>query len=183
VPEFRRWYVPGGMYYFSVVTYRRAPIFQERKARADFAEAIRQTRRERPFQIFAMVLLHDHLHCVWTLPPGDDGYSTRWKRLKAEFTSRWLGSGGVEQPRSRSRVKKGERGVWQRRFWEHVIRDEDDLAHCCDYIHFNPVKHGYVSRPVDWRFSSFHRFVKSGDYAPDWGRTEPPGLPFFGHPE
>jgi putative transposase len=126
-----------------------------------------------PFETVAMVLLWDHLHTIWTLPPGDDDYSTRWKKLKGKFTRRWLKAGGNELPRSASRKARGERGIWQRRFWEHTALEENDLEAHLDYIHYNPVKHAYVQRPWDWPFSSFRRYVRLGQYGEDWGTTEP----------
>ena len=119
--------------------------------------------------MFASVLLPDHLHCVWTLPRGDDDYSTRWRQIKEEFTREFLKAGGTEGPPTRTRRKHRERSVWQRRFWEHTVWDEDDLKRCVDYIHWNPVKHGYVARPGEWQWSTFAEFVKSGDYPPNWG--------------
>jgi len=118
-----------------------------------------------PFTIEAAVVLPDHLHCLWTLPAGDDDFSTRWRQIKAGF-SRALPRG---EPRSLSRQRQGERGVWQRRFWEHRVRDERDFEQHADYIHFNPVKHGLVERPVDWPYSSLHRWVRSGALPRDWG--------------
>ena len=119
---------------------------------------------EIPFDIVAIVVLWDHLHTIWTLPPGDDDYSTRWKKLKSKFTRRWLKAGGREMPLSASRKARGERGIWQRRFWEHTLLKEDDPEAHLDYIHYNPVKHGYVRRPWDWTFSSFRRYVGLGQY-------------------
>ena len=113
----------------------------------------------------AVVILPDHLHCVWRLPDGDADYSTRWSLIKATF-SRSLARG---ERRSASRIKRGERGIWQRRFWEHCLRDENDYARHVDYIHWNPVKHGHVDRATDWAYSSFHRYVARGVYASDWG--------------
>ena len=116
-------------------------------------------------------MLPDHLHAIWTLPPGDMEFPTRWRLIKTEF-SRAL---EPEELRSQSRQARGERGIWQRRFWEHMLRDENDFERHCDYIHFIPVKHGYVSTTREWPYSSFKRFVKSGVYSNDWaegGRTE-----------
>lgn len=127
-------------------------------------EAFREVRTTRPFAMDAVVILPDHLHCIWTLPQGDADFSTRWRRIKGIF-SRGIEFGERLTPR---RQIKRERGVWQRRFWEHVIRDEPDLAAHLDYIHYNPVKHGYVPRVVDWPYSSFHLHVKSGVYPADW---------------
>jgi REP element-mobilizing transposase RayT len=117
-----------------------------------------------------------HLHAVWALPPGDEDFSSRWKRIKADFTERWLASGGAEMRVTPSQARRGNRGVWQRRFMEHLIRDEIDLERHCDYIHYNPVKHGLVARPWDWPYSSFRRFVSLGHYEPDWGRWQPQSL-------
>jgi putative transposase len=116
----------------------------------------------------AVVLLPDHLHAIWTLPEGDAGYSVRWKRIKEEFTKNFIQAGGEEGPRSDSRLRRQERGIWQRRFWEHTIRDEDDFEEHFNYVHYNPVKHRLVRYPRDWPYSSFHRWVKLGAYPPDW---------------
>ena len=128
-------------------------------------EAVRETRRQRPFHIDAWVVLPDHLHCVWTLPSGDDDFSNRWKAIKIRFVQ------ALPQTERRSKVRmaKGERGIWQRRFWEHLIRDEKDYANHVDYIHYNPVKHGHVSRVIDWPYSTFHGYLRNGVYNQDWG--------------
>ena len=118
------------------------------------------------------MLLPDHLHCVWTLPQGDCDYSTRWRLIKNAFTRTWLRQGGTAAQQSRSRVEKGEAGVWQRRFYEHTCRDEDDFKHCLDYVHVNPLKHHLVQRVRDWPWSSFHRYVKLGEYTPEWGSAD-----------
>jgi putative transposase len=112
----------------------------------------------------AIVILPDHLHAVWTLPEGDAKFSLRWRLVKSVF-SRGLPHG---ERTSASRLSKGERGIWQRRYWEHTLRDERDLAHHFDYIHVNPVKHGYVKSVQDWPYSSFHRMVRLGIYPGDW---------------
>jgi putative transposase len=173
MPDYRRWYVPGGTYFFIVVTQGRVPIFRDPSAVRILGEVTRSVRAKYPFQTVALVLLWDHLHCVWTLPRGDEDFSGRWRWIKGAFTERWLASGGIESDRSPSRVRKGEHGIWQRRFWEHQIRDDADLERHVDYIHDNPVKHGYVARPVDWLWSSFGRHVRLGQYPPGWGASEP----------
>jgi len=114
-----------------------------------------------PFTLDAIVILPDHLHAIWTLPPGDADYATRWRLIKAEFSR-----GGATTERSRRR--KGERGIWQRRYWEHTLRDEGDYERHCDYIHFNPVKHRHVSAVRYWPYSLFQRFVESGVYPVEW---------------
>ncbi len=106
-------------------------------------------------------------------PYGDDRFDRRWKWIKAAFTEHWLAAGGDERSRSPSRLARGERGIWQRRYWEHLIRDEEDLERHVDYIHFNPIKHGLVTRPGDWPWSSYHRYVRLGRYPADWGATTP----------
>lgn len=169
MPNYRRSYVPGGTFFFTVKTERNAPVFRDGNAVQLLGNVFRETKQNWPFEINAIVLLPDHLHALWTLPPGDDEYSTRWAWLKKEFTKRYLESGGIEQPTSHSRKKNRRRGVWQRRFWEHTIEDEDDFEAHFDYIHFNPVKHGYVSRPIDWKYSSIHRWVRRGVYENTWG--------------
>ena len=114
--------------------------------------------------IDAIVILPDHLHAIWTLPQGDSDFATRWRLIKSTF-SRSLPAG---ERISESRAAKGERGIWQRRYWEHTLRDEGDRARHADYIHFNPVKHGHSTRVSDWPHSSFHRMVKLGIYSADW---------------
>ena len=172
--DYRRWYQPGGTYFFTVVAYRRRLLFKSEMARSLLGEVMREIARDMPFQPVAIVLLWDHLHAVWSLPPGDDDFSGRWQHIKREFTCRYLAAGGTELPVTRSQAKQGRRGVWQRRYWEHLIEDEAELAAYCEYIHYNPVKHGYVKRPWDWKPSTFRKFVAAGEYPADWGRSEPP---------
>jgi putative transposase len=171
--EYRRWYQPGGTFFFTVVTYQRHRLFDKSAARELLGRVMREVADDRHYSTVAIVLLPDHLHCLWCLPPGDTDYADRWKEIKSRFTKRWLAVGGVDHPVSTSQAAHGRRGVWQRRYFEHMVRDEDDLARCCDYIHFNPVKHGYAACPWDWPWSSFRRFVNAGDYQADWGRQEP----------
>jgi len=135
--------------------------------------AIEKTRSRLAFEIVAIVLLPDHWHTVWTLPQGDANYSIRWMRIKEEFSKHWLAEGGTELKQSSSRVKHRQRGIWQKRYWEHTVRDEDDLKRCVDYIHWNPRKHGLVERVCDWQWSSFQRMVESGEYEREWGGIDP----------
>jgi putative transposase len=167
--DYRRAFVPGGSFFFTVVTERRAPIFRDDTARRFLGAAFRECRHRWPFRLDALVLLDDHLHAMWTLPPNDTRYSARWGFIKKEFTKTWLAAAGYEQPRSNSRLNQRRRGVWQRRFWEHTLRDENDYARHFDYVHYNPVKHGYVERVRDWPHSTFHRWVNQGVYALNWG--------------
>ena len=127
-------------------------------------EVVRERRARAPFHIDAWVVLPEHMHCMWTLPPGDTDFSARWQAIKTGFSKR-LPPG---EPRSASRIGKGERGIWQRRFWEHTIRDDRDYGIHLDYIHFNPVKHGLVTDVGDWPYSSFHRCVAMGFYPAGW---------------
>jgi putative transposase len=157
--DYRRNFVPGGSFFFTVVIANRsAPVLTDNIEL--LRHAVADVKRELPFELVAMVVLPEHLHCVWTLPEDDADYPTRWKKIKAVF-SRGLPKG---EQRSASRVAKGERGIWQRRFWEHTLRDDDDLRRHLDYIHFNPVKHGHVRNVIEWPYSSFHRYVRSGVY-------------------
>jgi putative transposase len=126
--------------------------------------AVRAVRRTHPFRIHGWVVLPDHLHCVIELPPGDADFSTRWRLIKAGFSRRLP----TTERRSAVRVARGERGVWQRRYWEHLIRDDHDFAAHMDYVHFNPVKHGHVGRVIDWPYSTFHARVADGIYPTDW---------------
>ena len=159
--------ISGGTYFFTLaVSDRRNDALLTENADA-LREAFRQVRRAHPFALDAVVVLPDHLHCLWTLPPGDSDYPMRWRLIKGRF-SRALPAGEVV---SQSRQRRGERGIWQRRYWEHAVRDERDFQCHLDYIHYNPVKHGHVSAPVDWPFSSFRRFVAAGFYERDWAAS------------
>ncbi len=172
--DYRRWYIPGATYFFTSVTYQRRPLFGDAAARKLLGDVMREQAERTPFETVAIVLLWDHLHCLWTLPRGDDDYSGRWKEIKATFTRDWLRGGGQDRPVSRAKAARGRRGVWQPRFHEHTIRDQEDLENHADYLHFNPVKHGYVNRPRDWPWSSFRRFVKLHQYDDDWGSQGEP---------
>ena len=168
MPDYRRWFHAGGTYFFTVVTYNRRKIFQDTHARDTLRRAILQVQALRPFEILGMVLLPDHCHCVWKMATDDDNFSIRWSMIKRRFTKSWLADDGQDVPISRSRIKRGERSVWQRRFWEHLIRDQHDFALHMNYIHYNPVKHGHAKCPHQWEYSSFHRWVKEGICKRDW---------------
>jgi REP-associated tyrosine transposase len=155
---------PGAVYFFTVnLAQRRGNDLLVRHVDL-LREVFREIRAHHPFIIEAICILPDHLHCLWRLPKEDDDFSTRWRLIKAAF-SRGLPR---EERISRSRARKGERGIWQRRYWEHVIRDERDFVGHMDYVHYNPVKHGHVARAWDWSFSSFRRLVDEGVYERDW---------------
>jgi len=168
MPEYRRAFAPGGTFFFTVITYERSPFLCDQPARQLLRGVLRETQRRWPFTIEAIVLLPDHLHTIWTLPDEDADFSRRWAYLKKEFTKVWLAGSGIEGSVSASGRRNRRRGVWQRRFWEHTIRDERDFQRHCDYIHFNPVKHGHASCPHSWPFSSFSRWVERGVYGEDW---------------
>ena len=160
--RYRRNFIAGGTYFFTVTLADRTS-----SALVDHVSALRMAfriaRHERPFTIDAIAILPDHLHVIWTLPPGDSDFSGRWKRIKAHFTHR-LVAAGVPVKRHRN----GEYALWQRRFWEHTIRNEKDFERHVDDVHFNPVKHKLVSRACDWPYSSFHAYVRRGLLPADW---------------
>ena len=160
---YRRNIIPGGSYFFTVtLADRTSRLLVERIA--ELREVFRAVRAQRPFVMDAVVVMPDHLHCIWTLPPDDGDYALRWRDIKSRFSRRIPAGEGC----SPGRINKGERGIWQRRYWEHTLRDERDVERHMDYIHYNPVKHGHVSRVAEWPHSSFHRYVRKGVYPPDW---------------
>lgn len=161
---YTRAFAPGGTFFFTVNLADRSATLLTDHIDA-LRASVRRVRDAHPFHIDAMVVLPEHLHAIWTLPAGDADYPTRWALIKAGFSRRLEKFERISVSRSR----KGERGIWQRRYWEHQIRDENDFARHVDYIHYNPVKHGYVSAPCDWPHSSFHRFVRDGTLPADWG--------------
>ncbi len=169
MPDYRRVYLQGGTYFFTVVTYERRPVFGNDAAVDLLWQCFQRTMALRPFTMDAYAILPDHLHAIWTLPDGDADFSKRWQAIKATFSLRYGRS--VVGDVSKSMRGKGEKGVWQRRFWEHLIRDESDFERHCDYIHYNPIKHGLVRSPLDWKHSSFGDFVAKGLYDPDWGQA------------
>lgn len=174
--RYRRANTAGGTYFFTVVAYRRQPILCDEAIRNALHTAIETVRVAYPFVIDAWVLLPDHLHCVWTLPDGDADFPGRWSLIKSRVSR----AVGLQYRRAEwmnaSKLKHREATIWQRRFWEHCIRDENDFRRHVDYLHFNPVKHGLVSRVADWPYSTFHRFAAKGIYSPDWaGRAEEDG--------
>jgi putative transposase len=165
IRSYTRVRVPGGCYFFTVNLAQRHENDLLVRHIAELRAAFRRTRVDRPFAVEGMVVMPEHLHCIWRLPEGDADFSTRWYLIKSRF-SRALAYG---EEVTRSRARKGERGVWQRRYWEHLIRDERDYWAHMDYLHFNPVKHGHVAQVREWPHSSFHRWVRQGVYAADWG--------------
>lgn len=159
--EYRRLWRPGGRYFFTVNLARPGEDLLVRHVdlfRACYARCL----ADAPFRTDAIVVLPDHLHAIWSLPRGDADFASRWRRIKAGF-SRGLGE---TRGRSDSKRRKGERGIWQRRYWEHCIRDADDMAAHLRYVLCNPVQHGYVSRATDWPYSSIHRDIAAGRLGP-----------------
>ena len=166
--NYKRVKIAGGTYFFTVNTYDRQPLLIADIVRKSLREAIISTRKTLPFKIDAWVLLPDHLHAIWTLPAKDANFSARWAMIK-QYTSRPCRHLWDDRKVSNSRRTRQESGLWQRRFWEHLIRDDGDYEKHFDYIHWNPVKHGYVTRVIDWPYSSFHRYVREEVCPPDWG--------------
>ena len=161
--DYRRYRIEGGTYFFTVnLAERNRTLLTEHIG--ILREAFREVKEAHPFKIDAIVILPDHLHTIWTLPNGDHDFSQRWRQIKSAF-SREIAK---EERISQSRLRKQERGIWQRRFWEHVVRDKEDFNRHVDYIHINPVKHGYVKKVADWPYSSFHQYVRLGILPVDW---------------
>ena len=175
--RYRRNYVQGGSWFFTVALHDRRSDLLTRHIDA-LRSAHQRVRRDRPFRMEAIVVLPDHLHAIWTLPPGDADYAGRWRALKSGFV-RALAGAGVAVARNH----RGEAMVWQRRYWEHTIRDAEDLGRHVDYIHYNPVRHGLVHRAIDWPYSSIHRYVAEGILPPDWAAgPNDEGMPETGEP-
>jgi putative transposase len=160
---YRRSDVAGGTFFFTVNLADRSSrllITHINRLR----DSVRKVQRAHPFEIVAMVVLPDHAHAIWTLPAGDCNYPLRWALIKAGFSRQLVKVETVSEARRRKR----ERGIWQRRYWEHQLRNETDLARHVEYIHINPVKHGHVKTAVDWPYSSIHRYVRQGLLPVDW---------------
>ena len=162
-----------GRYFFTVATRDRRPILTSEIER--LRTAFRTTRRRYPFTVDAIVILPDHLHTIWSVPEADPDFARRWTVLKRLFSSGLPGN-----PVSDLQRRRREKGIWQRRFWEHAIRDDDDWHGHMDYIHYNPVKHGLCSRPAEWPYSSFRRWVERGWYDESWGSVAPTGVAAVG---
>ena len=153
--EYRRYYIKGGTWFFTVnLRNRRSQLLTTQYQM--LRNAIIKVKRDRPFEINAWVVLPEHMHCIWTLPEGDDDFSSRWREIKKHFTH-----------------SLSSRHIWQSRFWEHTIRDEHDYRQHIDYIYINPVKHGWAKSPAEWPYSSFRRYVAAGTYPADWGQVAP----------
>jgi putative transposase len=169
VANYHRAYSNGGIYFFTVVTYERYPIFMQESAIQLLESCFEKEKQVYPFVTNAMVILPDHIHTIWTLPDDDCDFSIRWQQIKGNFSKLYNGNHATNKTESMARRR--EKGIWQRRFWEHAIRNQKDYNKHCDYIHYNPVKHGLVESPSLWKHSSFNIFVKNGFYNCDWGKT------------
>jgi putative transposase len=173
--RYRRTLIPGATYFFTVnLLNRKSCLLTDNIHQLRYA--FRTARRYHPFTIDGIVILPDHLHMVMSLPKEDRNYSLRWNIIKGIFSKQIE----PKEPIGGSRQKKRERGIWQRRFWEHLIRDELDYEQHLNYIHFNPVKHGYVTTATEWEFSSIHRFIQAGILPKNWGSHDECNLPDFG---
>lgn len=165
MPDYRRAWHPGGTYFFTVNALQRHGNDLLVRHIRHLREVVRQVRRAHPFAIHGWVVLPDHMHCIIELPPEDEDFPLRWQLIKAGFSKRLPAT----ERRTDVRRSRGERGFWQRRYWEHLIRDEGDFKAHMDYLHFNPVKHGHVAQVADWPYSTFHRLVAKGVYPSNWG--------------
>ncbi len=179
MPNYVRRYVEGASVFLTIVTFERSPLFEDERTIELLRDAVRFVLAERPFKINAAVVLPDHLHLLLSPPENDVDYSFRIGRMKARFTKSLAGDAAGPTSTVASRAKHRERDIWQRRFFEHTIRDQDDFNRHVEYIHFNPVKHGYCKCPHQWPHSSFDRWVRAGIYSRDWccvcnGATPPP---------
>jgi len=180
MPSYRRWHIEGGVYFLTIVTHERRSILTGDLARGILRRAMVEARRRRPFEQMGVVLLPEHMHMMWRLPDGDADYSTRVGGIKQSFTRAYLAAGGLEGASTASRARQRYRGVWQKRFLEHTIRDFGDFKRHLDYIHVNPVKHKRVEQPREWPWSSFHRYLQMGWYEDDWcGPTEFGGMEYL----
>jgi putative transposase len=168
VPQYRRARIPGSIIFITCVTYQRQPLFQDPRNIQRLRDALAQTKMERPFNILAAVILPNHLHFLWKLPENDCNYSARVGRMKVLFTRAFNTQATISNILSISRQKHREQGVWQRRFWERSLCDQKEINHYLNYIHYNPVKHGLVSCPHAWPYSSFSRYVDQGIYSANW---------------
>ena len=177
MPNYRRSNVAGGTYFITQVTYQREPWLCTKIVRNALREAIKKVQQKYYFLIDAFILLPEHFHCLWTLPPNNSDLSLRLRLIKSYVTKHYKKQLGINSPISQSRQKQGESNLWQRRFWEHLIVDEDDFANHCNYIHYNPVKHNLCSYPQQWEFSTISRFINQGIYPPNWGMNQAPKIP------
>ncbi|MCP4162418.1 MAG: transposase [Deltaproteobacteria bacterium] len=167
--NYRRPKLSGGLFFFTLVTFKRRPLFKDQICRKALKDSIKKVREKYPFEIKAWVLLPEHIHCIWQLPENEDDVSMRWRLIKSSFTRIIKKIYYKEELETESRKKRKESTIWQRRYWEHQIRDQEDYNNHIDYIHYNPVKHKLVKNVKDWEYSTFHGFVRNDIYREDWG--------------
>jgi putative transposase len=151
-------YKPGGTYFFTIVTYQRRPMLTQPDSISILKNIWLETITKRPVELIAYCILPDHLHCVWSMPEDDLNFPVRWSAIKGKFTIQY----------HQRYPEENETRIWENRYWEHLIRDEQDLNRHIDYIHYNPIKHGLVNKPVDWKLSSFSEYLANGFYSEDW---------------
>ncbi len=168
MPQYLRAKTPGGLYFFTVVTFDRRKFLTSKLARRILREVWKDVQSRHSFSVEAICLLPEPLHCIWHLPEGDRDYSKRWRLIKGMFSKRYLKAGGKEGTRNQSRLRKREAAIWQRRYWEHQIRDDEDFEKHFDTIHFNAVTHAHVRQPQDWKWTSYHRYRRLGYYPDGW---------------
>lgn len=168
--RYRRAFVPGGSFFFTVVTAGRRPLLSSSDSVNVLRNAFRVVRIKHPYELDAIVVMPDHLHCILTLPPGDADFAKRWRLIKTWFTKNY--DPKLRKTPKRAQIARGEKSVWQHRYWEHLLRDDTDFIRHVEYIHYNPVKHGYAAAPIEWSYSSFCRYVDAGIYPADWGSGE-----------
>ena len=171
MPAYLRSKTSGGTFFFTVVTFQRRRLFADPENLEVLRTIIAEVQKDYPFILDAWAFLPDHLHCLWTLPPEETDYSKRWGIIKARFTKVISPEAGRSALLTGSKIRQRESTIWQRRFWEHQIRDERDLQVHLDYVHFNPVKHGLVHSPGQWPYSSFKDFVGRNLYPDNWGEN------------
>ena len=164
MPDYRRAWRPGGTYFFTVNLLQRRDNDLLTRHIDLLRAAVKSVRQRHPFIVHGWVVLPDHMHCVIELPPDDADYATRWRLIKMNFSKAIPRTERL----SAVRIRRGERGIWQRRYWEHLIRDKRDYRSHMDYVHINPVKHGLVRCVADWPYSTFHRLVEKGIYPVNW---------------
>jgi len=177
MPDYRRATTPGATWFFTVNLLERHGNDLLVREFDLLRRCIARVRERRPFETIAWVVMPEHLHCIWRLPDGDADYPTRWRLIRRDFSR----ARPHTERRSAVRIARGERGIWQRRYWEHQIRDDNDLQRHIDYIHYNPVKHGHVTRAADWPHSSFGRYVANGVYPIDWAAVPGQDLSIHGY--
>ncbi len=177
MPDYRRIFVPGGTYFFTVITYHRRPLFLNPDNCYLYRKAVQFIAEKHSFEEVAYCILPDHIHTIWKLSEDDSDFPLRWRAVKGSF-SRWFQEINDKLPiHNVSHLKRREAGIWQRRYWEHLIIDDKDFDNHMNYIHYNPVALGLVKRPADWQWSSFAHFVEQEYYESDWGEVEPPKIP------